>query len=60
MDRELLKGKIAKTQRELSAATQSMQNAIANFYIKRGELKALIELVNQLEPKMEKFTENQN
>lgn len=60
MNRELLRAKITQTQRELSAASLAMQSAVANFYIKQGELKSLQELLNQLEPTMEKFTENQN
>ncbi len=60
MDNEFLKSKIALAQRELNAASISLQEALKNFYIKCGELNALQKLLNQLEPKLEQYTENQN
>lgn len=60
MDINLLRNKINKTQRDLTAASLWLNDAVANFHYKRGELAALQWMQSVLENKVEKHVESQN
>lgn len=60
MDINLLRSKINKTQRDLTAASLWLNDAVANFHYKRGELAALQWTQSVVENKVEKHVESQN
>ena len=60
MDINLLRNKINKTQRDLTAASLWFNDAVANFHYKRGELAALQWMQSVVENKVEKHVESQN
>lgn len=60
MDINLLRTKINKTQRDLTAASLWVNDAVANYHYKRGELAALQWVQSIIEGRVEQHVESQN
>lgn len=60
MDINLLRTKINKTQRDLTAASLWVNDAVANYHYKRGELAALQWMQSIIEGRVEQHVESQN
>ena len=60
MDKELLAVQINKAQRDLTAASLWLNDAVANYHYKRGQLAALQWVQSVIEGKVEKHVESQN
>jgi len=60
MDKELLKVQINKAQRDLTAASLWLNDAVANYHYKRGQLAALQWVQSVIDGKTEKYIESNN
>lgn len=60
MDKQLLTAKLNQAQRDLTAASLWLNDAVANFHYKRGQLAALQWMQSVIEGKVEKHVESQN
>lgn len=60
MDKELLAVQINKAQRDLTAASLWLKDAVANYHYKRGQLAALQWVQSVIAGKTEKYMESNN